>query len=218
MPVTLSSQTYIIRTSYKDIVPANSPIMIGGKNIVPDLSVKVEVNSQQSHRVINFLKCLSILMSLPENALQKSVSQLETIRDTLDKEYVFLQPVDLQQIADKYSSFPHIASLVGNLEKDYESLYSNSPKTIKTAEKLMEKVNSIALKNNWWWHAPLLNISVDNEIVLEWWNLGKKITIYVKEEVIDYIKLWGADIENEMEDGSISLNDDLIDLWQWIGS
>jgi hypothetical protein len=157
-------------------------------------------------------------MSLPENALQKSVAQLETIRDTLDKEYVFLQPVDLQQIADKYSSFPHIASLVGNLEKDYESLYSNSPKTIKTAEKLIEKVNSIALKNNWWWHAPLLNISVDNEIVLEWWNLGKKITIYVKEEVIDYIKVWGADIENEMEDGSISLNDDLIDLWQWIGS
>lgn len=218
MPVTLSSQTYIIRTSYKDILPATSPIMIGSQNIVPDLAVKVEVNSQPSYRIINFLKCLSILISLPENALQKSVSQLETIRDTIEQEYVFVQPVDLQQIADKYSSFPHIASLVGNLEKDYESLYSNYPQTIKTAEKLIEKVHSIALKNNWWWHTPLLNISVDHEIVLEWWNSGKKITIYVKEEVIDYIKVWGADIENEMEDGSISLNDDLIDLWQWIGS
>jgi hypothetical protein len=82
MPGTLSSQTYIIRTSYKDVLPANSPIMIGGKNIVPDLSVKVEVNSQPSHRVIN-LKRLSIVQS-----------------------------------ADKYSSFPHIASLLGNLEKD----------------------------------------------------------------------------------------------------
>ena len=118
MPVTLSSQTYIIRTSYKDVLPANSPIMIGGKNIVPDLSVKVEVNSQPSHRVINVLKCLSILMTLPENALQKSVSQLETTRDTLDKEYVFWQPVELQQSADKYSSFPHMASLLGNLETD----------------------------------------------------------------------------------------------------
>ena len=117
MPLTLSSQTYIIRRSYKDILQANSPIIRGGKNIRPDLSV-VEVNSQPSHRIINILKCLSILMSLPENALQKSVSQLETIRDTLDQEDVFLQPVDSQQIADKYSSFPHIASLVGNLEKD----------------------------------------------------------------------------------------------------
>ena len=118
MPGTLSSQTYIVRKSYKDVLPANSPIMIGGKNIVPDLSVKVEVNSQPSHRVINVLKCLSILMTLPENALQKSVSQLETTRDTLDKEYVFWQPVELQQSADKYSSFPHMASLLGNLEKD----------------------------------------------------------------------------------------------------
>jgi hypothetical protein len=94
MPGTLSIQTYIIRTSYKDVLPPNSPIMIGGKNIVPDLSVKVEVNSQPSHMVINLLKCRPILMSLPENALQKPVSQLETIRDTLDP------------------------SLLGNLEKD----------------------------------------------------------------------------------------------------
>ncbi|MEG4290630.1 hypothetical protein Q5692_18840 [Microcoleus sp. C2C3] len=95
MPGTLSIQTYIIRTSYKDVLPPNSPIMIGGKNIVPDdLSVKVEVNSQPSHRVINLLKYRPILMSLPKNALQKSVSQLETIRDTLDP------------------------SLLGNLEKD----------------------------------------------------------------------------------------------------
>lgn len=79
-------------------------------------------------------------------------------------------------------------------------------------------LHSLALRNNWWWYAPLLNISFDNEIVLEWWNQSKKITIYVSEEVIDYIKVWGADIDNQMEDGSISLKDDLTDLWQWIAT
>lgn len=80
IPLSLStptiSQTYIIRKSYKDIIAAN-PTFTGGKNLTPDLSLKVEVNSQPSQRIINFLKCLSILNFLHENALEKAVIQLE---------------------------------------------------------------------------------------------------------------------------------------------
>ena len=86
------------------------------------------------------------------------------------------------------------------------------------AEKLINILHSVALKHNWWWHTPLFNINSDNEIVLEWWNQEKKLTIYVAEGVIDYIKVWGADMDNEMEDGSIDLEDDLTELWQWIAS
>ncbi|CBN55687.1 hypothetical protein OSCI_2310005 [Kamptonema sp. PCC 6506] len=227
------SQTYIIRESYKDIISATSPILRRGNNLALDLLVKVEVNSQPSQRIINFLKCLSILSFLPENALKQAVSQLENIRNNDSQHYVLLPSVDLRihwhetinsssqpssKDSNKYSSFPRIASLVGNLEKDYESLCSNYLKTIETAERLIERLHSVALKNNWWWCDPLLNISFENEIVLEWWNQEKKITIYVYEEVIDYIKVWGADMDNEMEDGSISLDEDLTDLWQWIAS
>lgn len=108
--------------------------------------------------------------------------------------------------------------MVCHLEKDYESLYANSPKTIETAEKLINDLHSVAFKNNWCWSSPLLNISSENEIVLEWWNQEKKLTIYVSEELIDYIKVWGADMDNEMEEGAIGLEDDLTEVWQWIAS
>ena len=219
VPLSLStptvSQPYIIRESYKDIISATSPILRGGNNLGRDLSITLEFNSASSQRIINLLKGLDILTSLPENALDKAVSQLENFRNNDCQQYVLGQSVNYY---NKYSSFPRIASLVGNLEKDYESLCSNYPQRIETAEKLIDLLYSIALKNNWWWYAPLLNISCDNEIALEWWNQSKKITIYVSEESIDYIKVWGADMDNEMEDGSISLEDDLTDLWQWIAS
>lgn len=72
--------------------------------------------------------------------------------------------------------------------------------------------------NDWWWNDPLLNIGIENEIVLEWWNNSKKLTIYVDEDSIDVLKVWGADIDNEMEDDSINLKQDLTSLWEWIVS
>ena len=180
-----------------------------------NLSITLKVNSPSSQRIINFLKCLSILSHLPENTLEKAIFQLENIRNDGCQQSLPVQSIDY---SNKYSSFPQIASLVGNLEKDYESFGSNYPKTIEMGEKLIDMLHSVALTNNLWWYVPLLNISGDNEIVLEWWNQSKKITIYVSEESIDYIKVWGADMDNEMEDGSISLEDDLTHLWQWIAS
>lgn len=108
-------------------------------------------------------------------------------------------------------------SLITSIARE-ETYSPGALQTIETAEKLIELLQSLAFKNNWWWYAPLLNINFENEIILEWWNQSKKITIYVSEESIDYIKVWGADMDNEMEDGSISLEDDLTYLWQWIAS
>lgn len=107
--------------------------------------------------------------------------------------------------------------LASNLA-DYKILRLEYPQTIEKAEKLIEQLSSGALENNWCWQNPLVNITFEHEIVLEWWNKSKKITIYVSEEAIDYIKVWGADMDDEMAEGSINLNDDLTDLSQWISS
>lgn len=89
---------------------------------------------------------------------------------------------------------------------------------LKKTEKLLFIISSITTNNNLWWHEPLMNISINDEIVLEWWHKNKKITIYVCEDTIDYIKVWGTDMENEMEDGIVNLydRDNLINLWQWL--
>jgi hypothetical protein len=195
-----------VNTSSKDIFFSPIGSKIG----------KARESISQGQKSFDYAKNKSFLGFFNEETLkQKSYSHDRRFK-SLTEEKLALSIRHYSTHSDKSYSFPRIASLVGDLEKDYESLYSSSPKTIETAERLIEKLHSVALMNNLWWYDPLLNISFDNEIVLEWWNQSKKITIYVSEEVIDYIKVWGADIDNEMEDGSISLNEDLTDLWQWI--
>jgi hypothetical protein len=54
--------------------------------------------------------------------------------------------------------------------------------------------------------------------VIEWWNKNKNLAFYINQSSIDYIKVWGSDIDSEMEDGLInSVHDGSIaKLWQWI--
>jgi hypothetical protein len=69
-----------------------------------------------------------------------------------------------------------------------------------------------------WWSSPMINVSDDLEVVIEWWNNNKNLAFYINQSSIDYIKVWGSDIDNEMEDGLInSVRDGSIaKLWQWI--
>ena len=65
------------------------------------------------------------------------------------------------------------------------------------------------------WIEPLINY-VDQEVSLEWWNANKKLTIYFSDAAIDYIRVWGANIKNEMEDGEIANPFCFVALWQWL--
>jgi hypothetical protein len=85
------------------------------------------------------------------------------------------------------------------------------------ARTLSLKFYLFARNDNLWWQKPLINVNEEEgEIVLEWWNKQKKLTIYVCSDTIDFIKVWGSDIDNEMEDGSISLNNNIDFLWRWL--
>ena len=72
------------------------------------------------------------------------------------------------------------------------------------------------VKRNLQWKDPLTNASPDKEIVFEWWNGQKKLTVYCKENSLEFIKVWGADIESEMDDGEVSAEiiPELAD-WLW---
>jgi hypothetical protein len=54
------------------------------------------------------------------------------------------------------------------------------------------------------WSNPNVTASPYGEVVLEWWNNEKKLTIYVSNNQSDYVKVWGADIDKEMDDGTIA--------------
>lgn len=66
------------------------------------------------------------------------------------------------------------------------------------------------------WHKPHVAVDEDGEIMFEWWNREKALTVYVSQNEARYIKGWGIDIENEMEDGEASTSEIRRMLWKWL--
>lgn len=51
------------------------------------------------------------------------------------------------------------------------------------------------------WMKPNVIADADGEAVFEWWNGPKKLTIYIEDESVEYIQVWGPDIHSEMSSG-----------------
>jgi hypothetical protein len=66
------------------------------------------------------------------------------------------------------------------------------------------------------WTTPHITASEAGEIVLEWWHGDRKVTLYVSDSRIEYIKVGGLDIDNEMETGPISSAPDFRPVWTWL--
>lgn len=81
----------------------------------------------------------------------------------------------------------------------------------------VKRLHLVAAENTLWWQKPLVNISINAEIVLEWWYKSKKLTFYISpDNKVDFVKVWGPDIHTQMEDGSLKSKSELISILNWI--
>jgi hypothetical protein len=62
---------------------------------------------------------------------------------------------------------------------------------------------------------PLVNKSIDNEIVFEWWHEDRKLVVYIENHNLFYIKVWGVDIDSQMSSESFK-QINFIYLWNWL--
>lgn len=54
------------------------------------------------------------------------------------------------------------------------------------------------------------------DIVMEWWNEDRKLTFYFRHDgEVEYVKVWGPDIYNDMEDGIVE-PDRISQLQDWL--
>lgn len=70
-----------------------------------------------------------------------------------------------------------------------------------------------------WPHKPLMNTSPWGEYVFEWWGPYKqrKLTLYVRTDgTADFVKVWGPDVDTEMESGEVNKNTSTADLFSWL--
>jgi hypothetical protein len=68
------------------------------------------------------------------------------------------------------------------------------------------------------WSSPHITLSENNEVVFEWWQKNKKITFYFGDGEPEYIKVWGTNIDNEMDSGPLTDGWNLTSLWLWLYS
>jgi hypothetical protein len=66
------------------------------------------------------------------------------------------------------------------------------------------------------WIAPLVVADAHRNVVFEWWEGQKKLTVYVTPIGVEYVKVWGPDIFSEMDDGDIKGAEDRRTLWRWL--
>lgn len=92
-----------------------------------------------------------------------------------------------------------------------------SAKAVANATALIDQLYSTATYLDIDWAAPNVTASPLGEIVLEWWNHEKKLTLYVDEEQTGYVKVWGDDIDMEMADGPLD-ETAIAPTLEWLGA
>lgn len=66
------------------------------------------------------------------------------------------------------------------------------------------------------WQEPHVTASEDGDVLLEWWNGDKGLSIYISENSVSYLKDWGPNIAEEMEDGVVASSEKQRQLWHWL--
>jgi hypothetical protein len=54
------------------------------------------------------------------------------------------------------------------------------------------------------------------EDVIEWWHGDRKLTVYLDDDKIDYLKVWGPDVHSQMQEGELDSDERLRELWAWL--
>ena len=63
---------------------------------------------------------------------------------------------------------------------------------------------------------PNVALGTDDDLLLEWWCGPRKLSIYVGDQGAQFVQVWGTDVENEMADGYIEDEGEVVSLYQWL--
>ncbi|QLQ26560.1 MAG: hypothetical protein HZT41_18560 [Dechloromonas sp.] len=106
---------------------------------------------------------------------------------------------------------------IENLGDNWDTFGSAAPNrtAINNAKFLLEHFCKLAQKSGFRWENPNVSANETGDVVFEWWSGEHKVTIYISPSDAEYLKSWGTDILNEMEDGDL-VGDGFLGLWRWL--
>lgn len=84
---------------------------------------------------------------------------------------------------------------------------------VSTLEFLMDFQKSVAPLAS---QMPYVTWSAEGEVVLEWRRGERQLIFYINDKKIVFLKAWGTDIYEQMEDGDVLSTQEVNSLWQWL--
>src|SRR5258708_2281959 len=179
-------------------------------------------NTAYRLRALYIATATALFMNLPPvgemNAANLTPYEFEPLADALAELRPTLVSYELSTAGREPSLFAlheqldRIASLPANWDgrrsaRPNEAAVENARQLLESAYRQIARIMA--------WQSPYVSSSEEGEIVLEWWNGIRKLTIYVGPEQSTYIKSWGPHLVDEMEDGVLPA-DWISRLWMWL--
>lgn len=106
---------------------------------------------------------------------------------------------------------------VASLSEDWDGAGSASPTPASVANSLtkLPEICKVAMLAGIW-IPPHISASEAGEITFEWWEGSRKLTIYFGDHDMEVIRVWGADMEHEMDQRVVAGPADLAPAWAWL--
>lgn len=92
----------------------------------------------------------------------------------------------------------------------------NEMTIVENGKAWLDRVTALCKSNGIDVPEPHIVVTPRDGVVFEWWNKERKLTFYVSDDYVDILKVWGPNMETEMENFQISSDVQYVVLFQWL--
>lgn len=91
-----------------------------------------------------------------------------------------------------------------------------APRSLRHAHTFLRRLFLLLHLKGKPWYEPHLGSEGHGDVEFSWSYGGKSLSFSITDSAVYYLKVWGPQIDTEMEDGVVSDDSDLIALWHWM--
>lgn len=115
-----------------------------------------------------------------------------------------------QQLSERFD-------VLAQREDNWDGYDSKKPTkvTLVRAENIIGELFNSIISAGHPWHTPFISSDEDGNVTAEWYEEKRQLHIQISENEIEYIQVWGINIDTEMHVDFLK-RDNYLPLWEWL--
>ena len=107
--------------------------------------------------------------------------------------------------------------VIAQREDNWDGYESKSPNKLSLdhARQFMREFFDVVVSEELSWLTPLISSDEDGYITVAWHGEGRQLHLQIEENEVDYIQVWGPNIDTEMHVDTLYSKDYLM-FWKWL--